>query len=160
MNRVTTGAYIASAKLGVPNRKGPRYAEKHSFQMVVIRSTSACAPDQILKPRRRALRFIGNADRKLLNPECISPQMERQRARAARSFGSSPAFGFSSLRYSAIARVSQILMPLWVRHGTKMDGESRSSSARFAGSSAGTVSSAKSTPAILHSNQPRSDQEE
>jgi hypothetical protein len=26
-------------------------------------------------------------------------------------------------------------MPLWVRHGTKIEGESRSSSARFAGSS-------------------------
>src|SRR6266849_2198551 len=88
-----------------------------------MRSMSACAPDQILKPEWRALRFIGNADRKLVNPECISPQIERQRARAGCSAGSSPAFGLTSLRYSAIAKVSQILVPSCVRHGTRIDGE-------------------------------------
>src|SRR5271168_2716167 len=125
-----------------------------------MRSMSACAPDHILKPGRWALRFIGSADRRLVNPECISPQIERQRARAARSAGTSPPFGFTSLRYSAIASVSQILMPLWVRQGTRIDGESNSNSARFAGSSAATTSSTKSRPAILHNSQPRSDQEE
>src|ERR1700730_2320348 len=64
-----------------------------------MRSMSACAPDQILKPEWRALRFIGSAERKLVNPECISPQIERQRARAGRSAGSSPASGLTSLRY-------------------------------------------------------------
>src|SRR5262252_3549805 len=125
-----------------------------------MRSMSACAPDHTLKPSRRAFKFIGNADRKLLNPECISPLIERQRARAAQSFGNSPAFGLISLTYSAMARVSQILMPSWVKHGTRIDGESNSSSARFAGSSTGTASSAKSKLAILHNSQPRSDQEE
>ena len=71
-----------------------------------------------------------------------------------------PAFGLTSLRYSAIASVSQILTPLWVRQGTRIDGDSSSNSAQFAGSSAATTSSTKSRPAILHSSQPRSDQEE
>src|SRR6476659_948062 len=64
-----------------------------------MRSMSACAPVHTLKPGWRALRFIGSAERKLLKPECISPQMERQRARAVRSFGSRPARGLTSLRY-------------------------------------------------------------
>src|SRR4029077_12493687 len=125
-----------------------------------MRSISACAPDQILKPAWRALRFIGNADRRLANPECISPQIERQRELAGPTAGSSPGFGLSSFRYSAIAKVSQILMPSWVRHGTRIEGDSSSSSARFAGSSTETTSSTNSTPAILHKSQPRSDQEE
>mgnify|MGYP003694652663 CR=1 FL=1 len=133
---------------------------KHSRQIVVMRSISACAPDQILKPEWRALRFIGSADRKLANPECISPQIERQRRAAGRSAGSSPAFGRTSLRYSAIARVSQILMPSWVRQGTRIEGDSSSSSARFAGSSTGTTSSTNSTPAIRHNSHPRSDHEQ
>src|SRR5260370_26641862 len=104
--------------------------------MVVMRSMSACAPDHILKPGRWALRFIGSADRRLVNPESISPQIERQRARAARSAGSSPAFGFTSLRYSAIATLSQILTPLWGKHEARLDRPGISHSARLPGSAA------------------------
>src|SRR5277367_6558470 len=74
--------------------------------------------------------------------------------------GNNPALGLSSLRYSAIASVSHTLIPSWVRHGTKIDGESSNNSARFAGSSTGTACSTNSNPAILHNSQPRSDQEE
>jgi hypothetical protein len=35
------------------------------------------APAQDLKPGKCALMFIGNAERRLLKPECISPQIER-----------------------------------------------------------------------------------
>src|SRR5882757_5311642 len=103
--------------------------------------------------------FIGSAERRLLKPECISPEIERQRARSARFFGISPAVGFSSLRYSAIASVSQIWTPSWVRQGTRNEGESSSSSARVEGSSLAVCCALKSSPAILHSNHPRSDQE-
>src|ERR1700678_276972 len=128
--------------------------------MVVIRSISAWAAAQILKPLYLALRFIGNAERMLAKPECISPEMERQWVRAAASFGRSPAWGKTSLRYSAMASVSQTLRPLWVKQGTRNDGDSSKSSARALGSSLGKTSSLKSRPAILHSNQPRSDQDE
>src|SRR5271169_4371297 len=114
---------MASAIVNVPNKYGPPCSAKHSRQIVAIRSISACAPAHTLKPAWRALRFIGKAERKLPKPECISPQIERHRARAARLAGNNPALGLSSLRYSAIAKVSHTLIPSWVRHGTKIDGE-------------------------------------
>jgi hypothetical protein len=95
----------------------------------------------------------------LLKPECISPEIERQRARAAWSLGRRPAPGFSSLRYSAIASVSQMLTPSWVRRGTRNDGDSSSNSARVDGSSLEAMTSSNSRPAILQSSQPRSDHE-
>src|SRR5260370_771512 len=103
--------------------------------------------------------FIGNADRRLLKPECISPEIERQRARSARAVGTRPAFGFISLRYSAIARVSQTLTPAWVKRGTRKEGDSSSSSARTEGSSLRLCSSSKSRPANLHRSHPRNDHE-
>src|SRR5258706_11835142 len=103
---------------------------------------------------------MGSAERRLEKPECISPQIERQRARAARSSGSSPAFGFNSFRYSPIASVSHILTLPCLSEGTRNEGERRSNSARVDGSSIGAVSSAKSSPAMRHSNQPRRHQEE
>src|SRR3546814_10438960 len=45
--------------------------------------------------------------------------------------------GFSSLRYSAIARVSQIETLPSVSRGTRKEGDSSSSSARMSGSSLG-----------------------
>ncbi|KAF7961509.1 hypothetical protein AWV80_32555, partial [Cupriavidus sp. UYMU48A] len=57
-------------------------------------------------------------------PECISPQIARQCARAARSSGSRPALGWISFRYSAIASVSHTVTPSWRRHGTRIDGDS------------------------------------
>src|SRR5262245_15054224 len=142
-----------------PNRNGPLWAEKHSRQIENTRLMSACAPAHTGKFGCLAFRFIGSAERRLLKPECISPEIERQRARAARSAGIRPASGLISLRYSAIARVSQIRMLLWVRQGTRNDGASRSNSARVDGSSLDTICSMKSRPAILQSNQPRRDQE-
>ena len=58
-----------------------------------------------------------------------------------------------------MASVSQILTPSWVRQGTRNDGDSSSSSARVDGSSLDAMTSAKSSPAILQSSQPRSDHE-
>src|SRR6476619_724067 len=95
----------------------------------------------------------------LLKPECISPEIERQRARALRSFGKRPASGLSSLRYSARASVYQILTPSWVRQGTRNAGDNSSSSARVDGSSLDPMTSSNSSPAILQSSQPRSDHE-
>src|SRR5262249_20193228 len=106
-----------------------------------------------------ALRLIGSAERKLLKPECISPAIARQWARATRSAGMSLALGFSSLTYSAMASVSQTLTPSWVRQGTRNDGDSRRSSARVGGAALGACCSSKSSPAIWKSNQPRNDQE-
>src|SRR5476649_2140404 len=127
---------------------------------MAMRSMSARARDQILNPGKCAFRFIGNDARKVEKPECISPQIERQRVRAARSAGSNPAAGLVSLRYSAIARVSQILTPSCVRQGTRIEGESRRISARASGSSGEIRTSSTLRPLNLTSNQPRSDQEE
>src|SRR6185312_253873 len=107
-----------------------------------------------------ALRFMGSAERKFEKPECISPEIERQWVRAPQSRGSNPAWGKFSCRYSPMASVSQILRPLWVRQGTKKDGDSSKSSARVEGSSWDSSSSSNSSPAIRHNSQPRSDQEE
>src|SRR3546814_8223424 len=68
--------------------------------------------------------------------------------------------GFSSLRYSAIARVSQIETLPSVSRGTRKEGDSSSSSARMSGSSLGSSFSSKSSPAMRQSSQPRSDQDE
>src|ERR1700709_580993 len=102
---------------------------------------------------------MGNAERRLEKAECISADTERQRARSARTFGGGPASGFTSFRYSAIASVSQILVPSWVRQGTRNEGESRRSSARVDGSSLAACCSSRAMPYILQSNQPRSDHE-
>jgi hypothetical protein len=59
---------------------------------------SGRAPAQIRKPGWRARRFIGSAERRFANPEFISPQIDRQCARATRSAGSRPAFGKVSSR--------------------------------------------------------------
>src|ERR1700686_5709534 len=118
MKRVTTGAYIASAMLRSPNRNGPPDLARHSRQMVQTRSISACARDQILKPGKCPFKLTGSDARKVVKPECISPQIERQCARKMRSEGSRPASGMISLRYSAIAYVSQTVAPSCRRHGT------------------------------------------
>jgi hypothetical protein len=55
--------------------------------------------------------FIGSAERSDTKPECISPQMERQWARIARSLGRSLASGAVSARNSPMASVSQTLIP-------------------------------------------------
>src|SRR5258708_38040343 len=121
---------------------------------------SARARDQILKAGKRPLRFIGNEARNVLKPEWISPQIERQRARVARSAGSRPAFGRTSLRYSPIASVSHTVTSSWVRQGTRIEAESSRISARVAGSSGGISFSSKSRPENFVSSQPRSDHDE
>ncbi len=95
-----------------------------------------------------------------MKPECISPLTARQWARAARSAGSRPALGLISLRYSAMANVSQTLTPPWRRQGTSIEGASSSISARTSGSSGGSTTSSKSSPAKRASSQPRSDHDE
>ncbi|RWA51024.1 hypothetical protein AU476_26275 [Cupriavidus sp. UYMSc13B] len=125
-----------------------------------MRSMSACARDHTFIPGKCPFRFIGSAERIAANPECISPQMARQWARAARSSGSRPALGQISFRYSAIASVSHTVTPWWRRHGTRIDGDSSRISARAAASSGGTSTSSNSRPAKRASSQPRSDHEE
>src|ERR1700682_4273629 len=133
---------------------------RHSRQIVVMRSISLCARAHTLWPGKTRLRFIGSAERRFENPECISPQTARQCARAARSAGNNPLFGLTSLKYSAMASVSHTLIPSWVRHGTRIDGESRRISLRASASSGETMTSLKSRPANLARSHPRNDHEE
>ena len=121
---------------------------------------SARAADQMAKPGRWACRFMGSEDRSAVKPECISPLMARHRARACLSVGSICASGLSSLRYSAIASVSHMVMPSWIRVGTRMDDERSRSSARADGSSAATNSSRKGRPDSRVINHPLRHQEE
>src|SRR6266849_2766346 len=102
---------------------------------------------------------MGNAERRLMKPECISPEIARQSARAATSWGRRPVSGRNSLRYSAIASVSHTLTDPLVSDGTRKEGDRSKSAARLEGSSEGATCASKSSPAILHSNQPRSDHE-
>ena len=120
----------------------------------------ACAPAQTLKLGWCAFRFIGSAERRLAKPECISPQIARQCARATRSAGSSPALGLSSSRYSAIASVSQTLTPSCSGRapGTTATAAAARRGRRHRRSAA--PSSSNSSPANRHSSQPRSDQDE
>src|SRR5215813_13113070 len=97
--------------------------------------------------------FIGKAERRFMKPECISPATDRQSARVATSCGSRPASGYSSLRYSAMARVSHNLTESFGKQRNKKEGDRSSNSARVEGSSEETTCSSKSSPAILHSNQ-------
>src|SRR5580692_444958 len=160
MKRVTTGAYMASAMLRPPNRNGPPDLARHSRQIVQTRSMSACARDQILKFGKCPFRLTGSEARSVVNPEWISPQIERQCARDTRSAGNRPACGMISLRYSAIASVSLTVAPSWRRHGTRMDDDSSRISARAEASSGEVTISSNSSPENLVSNQPRSDHEE
>src|SRR6202022_4829975 len=135
MKRVTTGAYMASAIERSPNRNGPPDLARHSRHIVQTRSISACARDQILKPGKCPFRLTGSDARKVVKPEWISPQIERQCARDTRSSGSRPECGMTSLRYSAIASVSHTVAPSWRRHGTRIDDDSSRISARADASS-------------------------
>src|ERR1700712_2742691 len=98
MKRVTTGAYMASAMLRSPNRNGPPDLARHSRQMVQIRSMSDWARDQILKLGKWPFRLTGSEARKVVKPEWISPQIERQCALSMRSAGIRPESGMISLR--------------------------------------------------------------
>src|SRR3979409_2413478 len=160
MKRVTTGAYMASAMVRSPHRKGQPDWVRHSRQIAQTRSISACARDQILKPGKWPFRLTGNDARSVVNPEWISPQIERQCARNKRSAGNSPAFGMTSLRYSAIASVSHTVAPSWRRHGTRIDDDSSRISARADASSGEVMISSNSRPENLVSSQPRSDHDE
>ena len=59
-----------------------------------------------------------------------------------------------------MASVSQTLTPSCVRQGTRIDGDSSSSSLRASASSGGTITSSNSRPAKRASSQPRSDHDE
>src|ERR1700742_3576414 len=160
MKRVTTGAYMASAMVRSPYRNGPPDLSRHSRQIVQIRSISACARDQILKLGKWPLMLTGSDARSVVNPEWISPQIERQCARKIRSSGSRPDCGMTSLRYSAIASVSQTVAPSCRRHGTRMEEDSSSISARAEASSGAVTISSNSNPENLVRSHPRSDQDE
>src|ERR1700681_392151 len=160
MKRVTTGAYIASAMVRSPYRNGPPDWVRHSCQIVQTRSISACARDQILKPGKWPFKLTGSDARRVVNPEWISPQIERQCARNMRSAGNRPAPGMISLRYSAIASVSHTVAPSWRRQGTRIDDDSSRISARAEASSGAVTISSNSSPENLVSSQPRSDHDE
>src|SRR5437667_256780 len=78
--------------------------------MATIRSMSPCARDQTLKPGKCALMFIGRAERRDVKPECISPQIARQWARALASAGNRPALRLTSSRYWPITCLYVIAM--------------------------------------------------
>src|ERR1700743_430830 len=160
MNRVTTGAYIASAMVRSPNKNGPPDLARHSRQIVQTRSISACARDQILKFGKWPFRLTGSEARSVVNPEWISPQIERQCAREMRSAGSNLASGMISLRYSAIASVSQTTAPSCRRQGTRIEDDSSRISARAEASSGAVTISSNSRPENLVRSQPRSDHDE
>src|SRR6202051_1849949 len=160
MKRVTTGAYMASAMVRSPYRNGPPDWVRHSRQIVQTRSISACARDQILKPGKWPFRLTGSDARSVVNPEWISPQIERQCARKTRSAGSSPASGLTSLRYSAIASVSHTVAPSCRRHGTRIEDDSSRISARAEASSGAVMTSSNSSPENLVKSQPRNDHDE
>src|SRR6266850_3352230 len=160
MKRVTTGAYIASAMLRSQNRNGPPDLARHSRQIAQTRSISACARDQILKPGKWPFRLTGSDARSVVNPEWISPQIDRQCAREMRSAGSRQASGMISLRYSAIASVSHTVAPSWRRQGTKIEDDSSRISARADASSGEVMISSNSSPENRVKSQPRSDHDE
>src|SRR6266403_1529633 len=160
MKRVTTGAYMASAMVRSPNKYGPPDVARHSRQMAQTRSISACARDQILKPGKCPFRLTGSDARRVVKPEWISPEIERQCARNMRSAGNRPASGMTSLRYSDIASVSQTVAPSWRRHGTRIDDDSSRISARADGSSGAVTISSNSSPENFANSQPRSDHDE
>src|SRR4030081_2660029 len=149
MKRVTTGAYMASAMVRSPNRYGPPDLARHSRQIVQMRSMSPCARDQILKLGKWPFRLTGNDARKVVKPEWISPQLERQCARNTRSAGNRPASGMTSLRYSAIATVSHTVAPSCRRHGTNIDDDSSRISARADASSGAGVDLSEYSPRKL-----------
>src|SRR6201989_777316 len=128
--------------------------------MVQIRSMSACARDQILKCGKWPLRLTGNDARKVVKPEWISPQIERQCARKMRSAGNNLASGITSLRYSAIASVSHTVAPSCRRHGTRIDDDSSRISARADASSGAVTTFSLGRPENFASSQPRSDHDE
>ena len=128
--------------------------------MVQMRSISPCARDQILKFGKWPFRLTGSDARKVVKPEWISPQIERQCARWMRSAGNRPASGMTSLRYSAIASVSHTVAPSCRRHGTRMDDDSSRISALAEASSGEVTISSNSRPENLVSSQPRSDHDE
>ena len=76
-----------------------------------MRSMSASAFDQTLKPAKWPLMFIGSAWRSETKPECISPQIGAG-MRARRPIpGQKPFFGAISCRNSPMASVSQTRTP-------------------------------------------------
>ena len=89
--------------LGIVGESG---SGKSVTMMSVMRLISARTADQSVKSGRNSFRFIGSEPRNAANPECISPETERQCARAFGSSGSIRAFGKVSFRYSARASVS------------------------------------------------------
>jgi hypothetical protein len=108
--------------------------------------------------------FIGQLPRSAPNPECISAQMLRARARAFACWGQSCFSGNLSARYSAIASVSQTAKPSSTSTGTRPTGviarrvslnvESPSKESKR------TMTSSKGMPACLSRTQGRMDQDE
>src|SRR3954471_8521122 len=107
--RDTTGAYIASAALNLPNRKGPAAPNRAraSVQIVWIRAMSAFASSVRSRLAGGRHMFIPHWLRNAANPACISDEIARACARAAASEGQRWALGNFSAAYSRIASDSQ-----------------------------------------------------
>ena len=112
---------MASARLKRPNKKAPPLlcALRHSAIMLSRRATSFKIASFIATDLGGLRKFIGQALRNALKPECISAEIERAIARAALFFGHICLFGQVSFRYSMIASESQITKSLCLRIGTK-----------------------------------------
>src|SRR5690348_11828626 len=102
--------------------------------------------------------FMGMADRRFWKPPCSSALTDRQWARAGGSSGSKAEVGCVSLRYSAMARVSQTFKFPISREGTRNDGDNWSSSARVDASSMLKILSMNWSDDMRHSSQARIDQ--
>src|SRR3954453_537774 len=125
-----------------------------------MRLISALTADHSVKSGRNRRRFIGKEPRSAAKPECISPDTERQWARALGSSGSMCAFGKVSFKYSARASVSHTTTSPWTRYGMRIDEDCNNNSARFVGSSGETTFSSNVIPERRASKKPRSDQDE
>jgi hypothetical protein len=150
----------------VPNRKpssfwkAPAKRLRQSRHNDVIRSMSARVPAVMPMPGYDARMFIGMLLRRSAKLECISAEIDRAWARAAAEGGHSPASGFMSFRYSAMASESHTARPRCSSTGSRPDGECLRIAACVSGRSSGMTISSKSMLAILAISQPRNDQDE
>jgi hypothetical protein len=139
-----------------------------SLHISSMRATSRATPGFSASMRApisgsEASMFMPKVLRRSANPECISAQRLRARARWRRSRGHSAFSGCRSARYSAMARESQTAKPSSTRSGTRPVGaivrkvflksEPSSQSRRRRRSS-------KAMPLCRISSQARSDHEE
>src|SRR5260221_3715303 len=159
---MTTGAYIASAALKAPKRKGPpapkrARASPHNASM---RSMFARTASFMPLPGCAARMFIGMWLRRSRKPECISAAIERAKARAASSRGHTPICGCHSLSVSMMASESHTDCSARHSTGTRRDGDQRAMPASHSLERKRSLFSSKPMPSSFMRTQGRIDHEE